>query len=102
MILGDKPVPPDVAALQQEAARFGVRLVLPDVPAFGVWPENLRAVLTFERLQSQWRGHRRAFHGLDYGVLPAYARPGQGGRRGRRIFEALRVMEEEAIEYLNR
>lgn len=102
MLLGERPLPPDVAALQQEASRFGVRLVLPEVPAFGVWPENWRPVLTFERMQSQWRGHGRQLHGLDYGALPAYARPGHGGRRGRRIFEALRVMEEEAIAYFNR
>lgn len=91
-----------MAALQAEAARFGVRLVLPAVPALGIWPENWRAVITFERMQSQWRGHRGAFHGLDYSALPALARPGQGGRRGLRTFEALRVMEEEAIAYLNR
>jgi Phage related hypothetical protein (DUF1799) len=95
-------LPPDVAGLQAEAARFGVRLVLPEVPPLGIWPENWAAVVTFERMQSQWRAGPRGLHGLDYAALPARARPGQCGRRGRRTFEALRVMEEEAIKYFNR
>ena len=91
-----------MAALRVEASRYGVHLVLPDLPPLAIWPENWAAVRLFDQMQSQWRTSHRGFVGLDYGTLPAGVGPGRGGRRGRRLFEALRVMEQEALAYLNR
>ena len=70
---------------------------------FEVWPENWPAVECFLALSTQWRhaGATGIPTGLDYAAIPAVARL-LGHRRGRDLFEKLRIMEAEALDVLAR
>lgn len=74
-------------------------------PPVDVWPDNMPAVEIFTDLATQWRraGMAGAVTGLDYAVLPAvFAIRGVPRRQWGAIFDDLRVMEDAAIDLLNK
>jgi hypothetical protein len=83
------------------AAAFGFVLVPPptppEPPPVELWAEHWPAVRLFMDMRGQWRAGPSGAYSLDHAALPAHARPGYGGRRGRRIFEHLQVMEDETL-----
>ena len=66
-----------------------------------VWPDNLEAGNVFIQLSTQWRTGMRGVTGLDYNVLPPDMRPGAVmSEQTREIFEAIRVLEDAALEVM--
>jgi hypothetical protein len=89
---------PDQAA----AAAFGFVLVAPETPApveVPVWAELWPAVQLFLDLRGQWLTGPGGPIALNHAALPAKARPGMAGRRGRLMFEQLQIMEAEALDW---
>lgn len=95
--------PPAAAVLDPAAAAaFGFAAPPPvqvEAPPVPVWAELWPAVRVFIDVRGQWRTGPGGAVALDHLALPAHARPGHGGRRGRRLFEQLMVMESEALEW---
>lgn len=94
-------VRPDVDALQRDLAAFGLCLQADTMPAeyLAVWPQNWPAVQVFEAMQTQWRiGPMGGITGLDYASLPAVIKlMGFNRRSCRSVFDAIRIMEMEAL-----
>lgn len=94
--------PPAVAVMDNAAAAvFGFVVEAspppPEPAPVELWAEHWPAVRLFMDLRGQWRAGPAGAFALDHTALPQRAKPGQGGRRGRRLFEALQVMEDEAL-----
>lgn len=89
---------PDAAAEHEAAAAFGLLLHSEPAPPCEVWADHWPAVRLFIAVQSQWRTGPAGPIGLDYSALPAWVRPG-GPRRGRRVLQALQVLEAEALAW---
>ena len=71
-------------------------------PTVGVWPDNLTAVNVFIAMGTQWRTGAAGATGLDYAALPAVLQmTGVARREWPAIFDALRVMEETALECMH-
>lgn len=89
----------DTAAI----AAFGLVLVdapaPPPPPLCEVWAELWPAVQIFIDVRGQWRAGPGGAYALDHAALPAHARPGRNGRRGRRNFCDLQVMEQAALDW---
>jgi hypothetical protein len=68
---------------------------------YEVWPEHHDAVMTFLRCHTQWRTAGEGVFGLDYGVvlqmMTLYAVDSP-----RLVMEDLQVIEERAVELLNK
>lgn len=74
----------------------------PDDGLFEVLPENWDIVMTFMRLQTQWKhGAMGGTLGLDYpGVESALRMMELWGRRGE-LFDGIQIMEAAALPLLN-
>lgn len=74
-----------------------------DEEGLDVWPENWAAVRLFGRLQTQWAvGGMGGLVGLRYEAIePACRLSGVKKRDRPALFDAIRVMEEAAMEVLN-
>ena len=94
--------PPDAAEVQRAAAAFGLALEgVPEPQPLDVWADHWPAVRLFGAMQTQWRRDMAGPTGLDYAALPAVERRlGIRGRRARRAFDYLRVMEAEALRLM--
>lgn len=88
-----------MAEINAAAAAFGLVVAAPPATACEVWPEHWAPLMVFVDVCSQWRMGPSGPTGLDYRVLPPAYRTGMGGRRGRRAFEYLQVMEAEALRW---
>jgi hypothetical protein len=63
-----------------------------------VWPDNWQAVMAFVSLETQWRVGMGGAYGLDYGAIPPVLMMKRIPRKDwPDVFEALRVMEDEAL-----
>lgn len=74
-------------------------------PPVGVWPDNMPAVEVFSDLVTQWRraGMAGMVTGLDYAAIPAvFAIRGIPKKQWGSLFDDLRVMEDAAIDLLNK
>lgn len=92
---------PDAAEQSAAAAALGVLLpASAAAPRCEVWAGNWPAVSIFADVATQWLMGPGGPVALDYRALPQRCRPGQGGRSGRRLFEALQVMEAEALLWM--
>lgn len=100
-ILGARP---DVDALKQDLAAFGLALQADTLPPsyLDVWPENWPAVQVFEAMQTQWRFNPMGgISGLEYASLPVVIRLlGFNARSYHEIFPAIRIMEMEAMNLI--
>lgn len=87
-----------MAEVENSAALFGLQVVdvAPDADML-VWAENWPVFELFYLMRTQWRMGWGGAVGLDYAALPTWCKPGNGGRRGRAMLEALQVMEAEAL-----
>lgn len=97
---------PPAAAVpdQAAAAAFGFVLVMPAQPepaGVDVWAELRPAVQVFLDVRGQWLTGPGGPIALNHAALPARAKPGMGGRRGRLLFEQLQVMESEALNWFS-
>jgi hypothetical protein len=64
-----------------------------------IWPENLEAFNVFSTMQTQWRIGMGGPTGFDYGVLPVVMEMSGIAMLDRsEIFDAIRVMESEALK----
>ena len=69
-------------------------------PSCEVWPEHALAVAVFIRMRGQWRTGPGGPFALDYGALPVvYAALRLRPRQVRRVFEAVRDCEAEALRW---
>lgn len=67
-----------------------------------LWPENHDAWQLFECMQTQWRTANGVVIGLDYGPLSwVCPRVGIEPQNERRVFQDLRVMEDEALAWFD-
>jgi len=71
------------------------------IPRAEIWPDNLAAVNVYLRCMSQWRVGFGGPYGLDYNVFPIVAVE-YHSPEWPDIFEAIRVMEESALETMQR
>lgn len=84
-------------------AAFGLREedYGPRPEAIEVWPENWEAALTFVALATQWRSGMNGPTGLDYGAIePVLRLRGVASDQWSSIFDALRIMESEALDVM--
>lgn len=66
----------------------------------GLWPENELVVGLFVLMHGQWRCGPGGPIGFDYGVLPRMEHEaGVPKAKRSETFQALRVMEDEALKY---
>ena len=94
--------PPDTA--KQDAAAFGLRLEDDeDEDGDRVYPENWPAFQVMSAMRTQWRtGEMGRPTGLDYTALPTvFSLLDIGKKRRPDVFDALRVMEAEALKTMN-
>lgn len=94
--------PPAVAVYDDSLAAFGLVLddaAPPPPPELELWAELWPAVRVWLDVCSQWRTGPGGPIALDHTALPPHARPGHGGRRGRRLFNELLSMEAEALAW---
>ncbi len=86
----------------EEMAMFGLTVEEATVQA-EVWPDDVETVNTFIAMETQWRIGMSGPTGLDYAALPAVLKMMDIGRkRHAYVFEGLRVMEEQALEEMQR
>lgn len=63
-----------------------------------IWPENWLAFEVFAAMQTQWRAGMNGATGLDYAALePVMRLHGIPKRKRAEVFEAVRLMEGEAL-----
>lgn len=68
-----------------------------------VWPDNLKAINVFLVMLTQWRWSGGNRVGLDYSALPEVWKRTNVPKKDRNdIFDALRIMEQAALDELNR
>lgn len=66
--------------------------------AFEVWPDNWSYVMLFNSMTTQWRVGMNGPTGLDYPSLESALRlDGWPKRKWPEAFDAIRLMEEEAL-----
>lgn len=71
--------------------------------AVEVWPDNLAAVNVFIAMSTQWRTGMNGATGMDYSALPEVMRmTGIPRRDWSELFEAIRVMEDAALEQMRK
>ena len=75
----------------------------PEPEALELWPENLTPMCVFRDLLTQWRvSASGTVIGLAYESLPLVLRLNRvKPKHERRVFDALRVMEDEALQIFN-
>lgn len=88
--------------LLDDAAFYNIVMEAPPQPScYEVWPENWDAVGLFLRASTQWRTTMAGVIGLDYGpvfeLLRLYAVDDM-----KAVFEDLQLMEQHAIELINK
>lgn len=63
-----------------------------------IWPDNWQAFEVFAAMQTQWRSGMNGATGLDYAALePVMRLQGVQKRERAEVFEAVRLMEGEAL-----
>lgn len=68
-----------------------------------MWPDNWQALDVFVALQTQWRFSQIGPTGLDYSALGAVMRLRGVKKRDRAdTFEAIRIMESEALDVMRK
>lgn len=91
---------PDVAAVQDAAAAFGLQVQQPDQAVCEVWAEHWPALRIFGAMQTQWLQGLNGRTGLNYAVLPIVQQGlGISPRKARTAFHHLQVMEAEALRW---
>ncbi len=69
-------------------------------PSSDVWPDNAEAVDVFIRCMNQWRVGFGGAYALDYNCLPIVAPQEFASAEWPEIFNAVRVMEDEALKFM--
>jgi hypothetical protein len=94
------------AADEQEAAlaAFGLKF---EIPArhdnTGCWPDNWQVLQVFEAMRTQWNVVQGLVTGLRYEAIPVVMQMmGIRSKARGEIFNDLRVMENEALQVLNK
>jgi hypothetical protein len=72
-------------------------------PDYEVWPENMPAINLFSSISTQWRTGMSGPTGLDYNVLfSRMDRMHLSAQDCEWMFDDIRVIESEALSFLNR
>ena len=72
------------------------------IPKADIWPDNVTAVNVFVRMLTQWRVGFGGAYGLDYNALPIASPREFNSPEWPDILECIRVMEESALETMQR
>lgn len=88
-----------MAEINEAAKAFGLTTQGLEKPTCEVWSENWPAVSLFREMQTQWRMGPSGPVGLDYSALPGRMGINAGNRSERQVFNALQVMESEALKW---
>ena len=81
----------------------GIAALLMSEPDYEVWPDNMPAINLFSSISTQWRTSMGGVTGLDYNVLFARMdRMNLSDQDYEWMFDDIRVIESEALSFLNR
>jgi hypothetical protein len=81
----------------------GIAALLMSEPDYEVWPENMPAINLFSSISTQWRTGMSGPTGLDYNVLfSRMDRMHLSAQDCEWMFDDIRVIESEALSFLNR
>lgn len=87
----------------EEAAVWGLTAEEAAGPPIEIWPCNLHAHNVMQAMRTQWNYTMGAVVGLVYSSLPEiWRRMGVPAKDRDRVFEQIRVMEDEALTVMRK